>query len=139
MMVSIITCRFRPLRGTCEVHNRWQEQKGENSKEKKKIVSFSQVGKMKDDSYWEEIQQVSDDKMKATIEMMNSKEDIEGKWNALKEGIIGVLKVAKKRTKKWTKRLSKQSDEGKLKDELKARKKEKRKMEKQFKEKGERT
>ena len=69
----------------CELHNRWQEQKGENSKEKKKIVSFSQVGKMKDDSYWEEIQQVSDDKMKATIEMMNSKEDIEGKWNALKE------------------------------------------------------
>ena len=83
---------------------------------------------MKDDSYWEEIQQVSDDKMKATIEMMNSKEDIEGKWNALKEGIIGVSKVAKKRTKKWTKRLSKQNDEeGQLKDELKAVQGERRK------------
>ena len=32
----------------CELYNRWQEQKGEHSKEKKKIVSFSQVGKMKD-------------------------------------------------------------------------------------------
>ena len=39
----------------------------------------------------------TDDKMKAIIEMMNNKEDIEGKWNALKEGIIGVLKVAKKK------------------------------------------
>ena len=48
---------------------------------------------MKDDRYWEEIQHVSDDKMKATIEMMNNKEDIEGKWKALK--IIVVLKAAK--------------------------------------------
>jgi hypothetical protein len=77
------------------VNNRWQEQKGENSKEKKKIVSFSQVGKMKDDRYWKRYN-MCDDKMKAIIEMMNNKEDIEGKWNALKEGIIGVLKVAKR-------------------------------------------
>ncbi len=58
----------------------------------------------------------------------------------MKEGIIGVLKVAKKRTNKWTKRLSKQNDEeGKLKDELKARKKEKRKMEDSSRRKEKRT
>ena len=64
----------------CELYNRWQEQKGENNKEKKKIVSFSQVGKMKDIGK----RHVCDDKMKA---ITTNKADIEGKWNALKEGI----------------------------------------------------